>query len=218
MIVLALDAARGGFSTALVRDSEVVAFSRLDGKQALEEGLATVAEMLHDSVGSSGMLNRLAVGIGPGSFTGVRIAISYAKSLALAWELPLVGINTFDAIEQGLQPERPLLTVVRGRKGVISARLTQSDGTVRRASGYIRDALGLLDGPAPGALSVAGDAEEVLSALGERGFNVQILREPHHPTAVAVALVALQRDPAPSAHQIRADYGELPAVTPRPST
>jgi len=67
-------------------------------------------------------LDRLAVGIGPGSFTGVRIAISYAKGLALAAGLPLTGISSYDVLTPGDAPAT-VLTVVHGRPGVISARL-----------------------------------------------------------------------------------------------
>lgn len=210
MIVLALDSALGGFSAAIARDGELIAVRELPGNVALEQGLALVMDVLDRSGLRPSEIDRLAVGIGPGSFTGVRIAISYAKSLALGWQRPLSGVNSFDAIEAGVTAGEPLLTVVRGRKGVISVRY-RAGGQERRASGYIEDVLNEI-APVPGRLFVLGDAEDVLSGLAERGCSVQNLDRAIRPTALAVAAVAATRDAARSSHEIRADYGELPAA------
>jgi tRNA threonylcarbamoyladenosine biosynthesis protein TsaB len=209
MIVLALDAALGGFSVALSRDGSALALEDLPGNVALEQGLAATGRALRGAGLKATDLDRLAVGIGPGSFTGVRIAISYAKSLALGWRLPLVGVNSFDAIETGANPPLPLLTVVRGRPGVISVRYRSESGE-RRTSGYVKDVLAQLG--TPGQVKVLGDAEDVLSGLAERGWDVQYLERAVRPAALAVAAVAASREPARSLHEVRADYGELPAA------
>jgi tRNA threonylcarbamoyladenosine biosynthesis protein TsaB len=210
MIVLAVDAALGSFSVAVTENAEALALEDIPGGLALEQGLAAVQDALAKSRVRPQQIDRLAVGIGPGTFTGVRIAISYAKSLALGWQRPLAGVNSFDAIEAGLQVDEPLLTVVRGRRGVISVRY-RSGGKQRRASGYIADVLDELALPA-GRLAVIGDAEDVLCGLAERAVEVERLERAILPTALAVASVAAARDPARSAHEIRADYGELPAA------
>ena len=210
MIVLAIDAALGGFSAAVADDGKPLAVEEISGNVALEQGLESVQRVLRQAGLDHGRVERLAVGIGPGSFTGVRIAISYAKSLALGWQRPLVGVNSFDAIEAGTTADGPVLTVVRGRKGVVSVRL-RGAGPERRASGYINEVLTELGKP-DGPLSVVGDAEDVLPGLAERGFSVQKLDRAILPTALAVATVAASREPARSSHEVRADYGELPAA------
>ena len=210
MIVLAIDAALGGFSAAVTDGGKMLAAQELPGHVALEQGLNAVGRVLAGAEIGRGRIDRLAVGIGPGSFTGVRIAISYAKSLALGWQRPLVGVNSFDAIETGAALEEPVLTVVRGRTGVVSVRL-RSGGEHRRASGYVKDVLEEL-GPATGGLSVIGDAEDVLAGLAERGWSVKQIERAVLPAALAVAVVATSREPARSSHEIRADYGELPAA------
>lgn len=210
MIVLAIDAALGGFSAAVASDGEALALEQLPGNVALEQGLCAVARVLHRSGLRPSEIDRLAVGIGPGSFTGVRIAISYAKSLALGWQRPLAGVNSFDAVEAGLALQEPVLAVVRGRPGVVSVRC-RCEGEERRASGYVKDVLEQL-GPGKGRLTVVGDAEDVLSGLAERGWSVQNIDRAIRPTALAVAIVAASREPARSSHEVRADYGELPAA------
>lgn len=211
MIVLAIDAALGGFSAALTRDGAALAAVELPGNVALEQGLSAVARVLGEAGIRQSEIDRLAVGIGPGSFTGVRIAISYAKSLALGWHRPLVGVSSFDALEAGATLQEPLLGVVRGRTGVVSVRYRHG-GKDQRASGYVNDVLDELGPRADERLTVIGDAEDVLPGLAERGFSVRKIDRAIMPTALAVATVAASREPARSSHEIRADYGELPAA------
>jgi tRNA threonylcarbamoyl adenosine modification protein YeaZ len=210
MTVLGLDSALGAFSVALVEDGRPLAVAEIQGNVALEQGLEAVARVLSEARASRERVDRLAVGVGPGGFTGVRIAISYAKSLALGWGRPLTGVNSFDAVEAGVQSTGPTLCVVRGRPGVISVRY-RHDGGERRASGYVAEVLDEL-GDLPQSLGVIGDAEDVLPRLAERGLHVHILNRAILPTALAVAAVAASREPARSSHEIRADYGELPAA------
>jgi tRNA threonylcarbamoyladenosine biosynthesis protein TsaB len=212
MNALGIDAAAGGFSAAYISYGHEPVTIELAGNVALEGGLRAIFEVLPAE--GSAKLDRIGVGIGPGSFTGARIAISYAKSLALGWKLPLCGVSTFDAFEVGLQLSgSPLLTAVRGRAGVVSVRL-RTQNAEHRASGYIRDVLAELQPGLPKSFALTGNgAEDVLAALGERGSDVKILARAVEPAALAIAMLAAEREPARSLHEVRADYGELPAVT-----
>jgi len=211
MKVLGIDGALGGFSAAVVSGSAILAKRWAAGNVALEAGLAEVSAVLREAHAAPQEMDRIAVGCGPGGFTGLRIAISYAKSLAQAWHCPLVAIDSFDLLEFGGAHDR-VLAVVVGRTGVISARLR--DGTrVIRASGWIADVLDALslEGNAD-PLPVVGASEDVLSALAERAIAVSPVPSSVTPAACAAALAASAREPAPSVHAVRADYGELPAA------
>jgi tRNA threonylcarbamoyladenosine biosynthesis protein TsaB len=211
MIVLGIEGALGGFSAGIVRDGRVLAAQSRDGNVALEAGLGAIAGAFRAAGVTRAELDRLAVGIGPGGFTGLRITITYAKSLAQAWELPLVPVSSFAALELGLDVDR-VFTVVQGRTGVISARY-RSGGECIRASGRIEDVLRELLPRIPrGELTVAGAAEGVRSALAEAGYTVKSPASLVTPPAAAVALVGAVTRPASSAHEVRADYGELPAA------
>ncbi|HTX55787.1 MAG TPA: tRNA (adenosine(37)-N6)-threonylcarbamoyltransferase complex dimerization subunit type 1 TsaB [Candidatus Acidoferrales bacterium] len=211
MIVLGLDGALGGFSSALARDGAIVAARLLAGNVALEGGLGAIETTLADAGVAPEQLGALAVGIGPGGFTGLRITIAYAKSLAQAWERPLVPVSSFDLLELGLGLER-VLCVVEGRRGVISARY-RSPGIAARASGRTSEVLErVLRDAAGGELPVVGAPEDVLGALAEGGWTVKALAPPHTPPAAAVALLGMSARPAASVHEVRADYGELPAA------
>jgi tRNA threonylcarbamoyl adenosine modification protein YeaZ len=210
---LGIDGALDGFSAALI-DGRSVSEAASDRPDALEAGLGRIAGLL----GRRGLalrdLDRLAVGIGPGSFTGVRIAVSYAKALALATGLPLCGISSYDVLTPDDAPH-PVLTVVQGRPGVISARLL-ADGRRRVAAGPIADVLAaLLAGFRHGELALTGNTKDVYSAIAERGIVVRALPHRAESPARAVARLALGAEPAATPHALAPDYGEVPAVTLR---
>jgi tRNA A37 threonylcarbamoyladenosine modification protein TsaB len=144
----------------------------------------------------------------------VRIAVSYAKGLALAARVPLAGVSSYDTLTPGGAPD-PVLTVVYGRPGVISARLRTSTG-VRTSAGPVDRVLAALLGDfGSGELTVAGNTEEVLVAIAARGIAVKWLEPAGEIPARAVARLAGSAGPAPSLHAVAPDYGELPAVTVR---
>jgi len=189
--VLALDGALGGFSAAVASENRVASSAQESGNVALEHGLV----------------------LGPGGFTGLRIAIAFAKALAAAWKLPLVPISSFDLLEFGSSFER-CLTVVVGRPGIISARYRCEDET-KRASGRIAEVLNELlpqAGVGLKSLDVVGASKDVLDALAERGTSVRSVNPAVTPAAAAAALAACSRAPSGSLHEVRADYGELPAA------
>lgn len=210
MRVLGIDAALGGFSAALI-DGDDVSELTSDRADALEAGLGRIAALLAARSLALRDLDRLAVGIGPGSFTGVRIAVSYAKALALATGVPLTGISSYDILEPDGATE-PLLLVIQGRPGVISAQLRRG-GMRRDAAGPIAPVLdALLTGFGSGELTLAGNTNEVNSAIAERGIVVRTLAPRAQSPARAVARLALGREPDPTPHAIAPDYGELPAA------
>ncbi|MBV8637219.1 MAG: tRNA (adenosine(37)-N6)-threonylcarbamoyltransferase complex dimerization subunit type 1 TsaB [Candidatus Eremiobacteraeota bacterium] len=211
MIVLGLDGALGGFSASIAVDDAVVATISIAGNVALEAGLGAVRELLDGAHYEPSQLNRIAVGVGPGSFTGLRITIAYAKSLAQAWRIPLAGISSFDALEYGRSAERAL-TVVVGRPGIISARYR--DGSAqRRASGKASDVLAnILPRVDERTLPVLGAPEDVFAYLAEGGFIVEPRSPIVTPPAAAIALAGVHARAAASIHEVRADYGEAPAA------
>jgi tRNA threonylcarbamoyladenosine biosynthesis protein TsaB len=194
------------------------AFSR-SRHDALEAGLERVARLVADAGLRLAALDRIAVGIGPGSFTGIRIAVSFAKALAYASGRELVGISSYDALTPDAPTPAalvaPRLTIVSGRRGVICARL-RAEGTDHVACGPTADVIDRLCGEnisGKGVTLIAG-TEDVFQELGEALPDAQRVISPaaRNP-AVAIALLARRREPSSSPHSIAPDYGEMPAVT-----
>lgn len=215
MKILAIDAALGSFSAAVRIDDALHACIDAPGNVALEQGLKVVRQVLEAAGLEGASLDRIAVGNGPGGFTGLRIALSYAKALALAWNKPLVAVSSFDALETGLHCDGPVLAVVRGRTGVISVRYRDGGEERFRGSGRTSEVLDawLAAEGHPRGVAVVGAPEDVLLALAERAVVVNAYEPAVVPAAAAIAEVARRAHPAASLHIVRADYGELPAAT-----
>lgn len=99
MIVLSLDTALDACSVALVRAGETLAVLSETMARGQAERLAPMArEAMRQAGASFAEVDRIAVTTGPGSFTGVRVGLSFARALALALDKPCVGVSTLEAL------------------------------------------------------------------------------------------------------------------------
>ena len=97
-LVLGFDTSAAHCAAALLRGKEVLA-SRLEemSRGQAERLMPLLEEVLAEGGASWKDLNAIGVGIGPGNFTGIRIAVSAARGLALGLEVPTVGVGGFEA-------------------------------------------------------------------------------------------------------------------------
>jgi tRNA threonylcarbamoyladenosine biosynthesis protein TsaB len=110
MLTLAFDTATAVATSALV-DGEEVLGERVSRAQTL---LEDVDALLRQSGAHPSELDRLAVGIGPGSFTGVRIGLAVARGLALSLDLSGSGVSTLAALSSGAPDALPVIDAKRG--------------------------------------------------------------------------------------------------------
>lgn len=118
-MLLALDTATQYASIALYDGQTVIAELnwRSDRRHTVELA-PQVDNLLRLADVTLADLTALAAGIGPGSYTGTRIALSYAKGIVLARDLPLIGISTLDALAYPHLPApKPLCAVVAAGRG-----------------------------------------------------------------------------------------------------
>jgi tRNA threonylcarbamoyladenosine biosynthesis protein TsaB len=99
MVVLALDTTTSAGSCALVRDDRLVREEASDESRPQAARLpGELAAMLEREGVALSEVDALAVGIGPGSFTGLRVGIATMQGLAMALNRPLFGVSAFDAL------------------------------------------------------------------------------------------------------------------------
>jgi len=106
-----------------------------DGRPAHSEELLAAVERCVAEAGGWGEIGRIAVGLGPGSYTGLRIGISTARALAQARDLELAGVSTLAALAAGITEAGgdPALAVLDARRGEAFAALHGPDGEELRA-------------------------------------------------------------------------------------
>jgi tRNA threonylcarbamoyl adenosine modification protein YeaZ len=143
MLILAFDTATEIATSALVDDGEVLGERRSRAQTLLED----VDALLRQGGAHPRDLDALAVGTGPGSFTGVRIGLAAARGLALSLDLEGAGVSTLAALAAGAPGALPVIdarrsevfTVVDGEWVVlVPAELRVAGGTVCVGIGAVR--------------------------------------------------------------------------------
>lgn len=135
LTVVGFDTATSDTAAAAVRDGEVLyeallGLSEKGGPQHTSALLAEV-ERAAGAAGGWGAVERIAVGVGPGSFTGLRIGIATAKALGLSRRVPLSGVGTLDALARGLGEvagDSRCLVALDARRGEVAAALYAAGG------------------------------------------------------------------------------------------
>lgn len=119
MLTLAIDTATKVCAVGLCRNGEILAEYKINIGMTHSEGLLPQLDQLftRTSIAKTD-IDLLAVSIGPGSFTGLRIGLATVEALAYSWDKPLVGVNTLQALAYNIPIEgmvlSPLLDAQKG--------------------------------------------------------------------------------------------------------
>ena len=120
MIVLGLDTAVGACSVAVLARGEALAVRSEPMLRGHQERLAPmVREVMAEAGLAFAALDRIGVTVGPGSFTGLRVGLSFAKGLGLALALPVVGVGTLEALAASEPGADMTLAVIDARRGQV---------------------------------------------------------------------------------------------------
>ena len=176
--ILALDSSGAACSTALWRRGAIVARRYREMARGHAEVLMPMlVETVAEAGESFGALNAVAVPIGPGAFTGIRIGLAAARGIALAADIPVVGVTTFAAVAEAVpeteRANRRLVVLLDSKRGDVFVQEFASDRTAV-GSPTILSPDAVLHRVASGSFILAGDGIFVIrSQLDAAGPDVE---------------------------------------------
>ncbi len=152
MLMLGIETSGERGSVALLREDELLAEHRFaQGYRHARNIMAGVADVVRSAGVDRGEIDAVGVTDGPGSFTGLRVGVTCAKTLAWLLGLPAVGVPTLDVLAQNVRPEehldargRPVRTVcplLDARRGFVYGAVFEW------RDGLWHDTIGLMAGP-----------------------------------------------------------------------
>jgi len=131
-VILGLDTATAVTAVAATRDGELIGERAAGGggeRPPHQSALLASVEAVAGAAGGWGAIEALAVGIGPGTFTGLRIGVATGRALAQALAKPLVPVVSLAALARGIgDGGRPRLAMIDARRGEAFAALYDDDG------------------------------------------------------------------------------------------
>ena len=233
--LIAFDAAGRACSAAVLRGQELLAGRQEPMTRGQAERLVPmIEEVLAEAGVAHADLDALAVTVGPGAFTGVRIGLAAARGYALALGIPQIGVTCFEAVAQALSDEgradRPLLVLLDAKRQDLYAQFFDREG---RAEGDPFTATpeelaarltGMIDPPL-----LAGDGvEQLRPALDAAEGTFDLVALPVDASAVGRAAADKPLPPAgtappaplylrpPDVSQPKAAMGAKPSDAARP--
>ena len=204
-MILAIDTCLFACSAAVVRDGETLASRVEPMSRGHQERLAPlVAEVMAQAGVAFDQLDRIAVTVGPGSFTGLRVGLAFAKGLSAALGIPAVGVGSLEALAQP-HPGR-VFAVLDAKRGQVYLQAF-ADGVAVSAPDAlpIETAAARLAELAPDILVGTG-----ASLLADMRPGAQVVPIDHADPAAVAALAASRSPIPPRPLYLRAPDAKLP--------
>ena len=165
MTILAVDTSSKACSCALLRDGVLL------GESYCNNGLthsATLMVLVQNTLAAAGLpfeaVDRLAVSVGPGSYTGLRIGLSAVKGMAAPFDTPCVGVSTLLSLSYNLLPfEGVVCAALDARVGqVFAALFSIRNGQVTRLTDDAAMTLEALGDILPDGAMLCGDGAQLV--------------------------------------------------------
>ena len=218
MKILAVDTALGACSAALLEEDRILGRRFAAMERGHAEALAPmVEEVMREAGFAFQALDRLAVTIGPGTFTGQRVGLAFMRAMRTALGRPLVGVTSLAAMAEQARAETGAscaAAIHDARRGEVYLEVLQPPLSARLLS--FAKACSVLSG-LRGKIVLAGTAAaRAAEALQTPGLETQVSGIVA-PDAVWVARLAARMEPGGSAPRplyLRAPDAKLPATRP----
>jgi len=200
VIVVGIETSTPQTSVAIGTQNEIVARVSVAGRARQESVTPLLHELLHRSGLTLSQVGGVAVGVGPGLFTGLRVGVETAKTLAQVTGMPIVGITSLDALAYSVRhTPRRIAAVIDARRGeVYSALYRAVPGGVMRERGYqvhAPDRLAAeLQAMPDEVMAVGNGAMLYRHVLEEIGSRIEFASSmAAHPDAAALVELAVPR-------------------------
>ncbi len=202
MRALAIDTALSACSAGVVAhdaDAPLAAESLVMERGHAEALLPLVDRIMAQVEGRFASLDRIAVTVGPGSYTGLRVGIAAARAIGLAAGIPVVGVSTLSALIaplMAIEGRRLLAAAIDARHGQVYFQLVAPGGRaiIPPTLIGIRDAVRLI-GSGPVALNGSGAPAIAVEAL-TAGIDAVVPSGSGRPDVLWVGRLGLVADPA----------------------
>ncbi|CCG56803.1 putative molecular chaperone [Brachyspira pilosicoli WesB] len=130
--ILAFDTVSSSFSIALKKDNNIIEVNKENIKNHNEELLPILNSFLEENKISLNEINCIVMGIGPGSFTAIRIAFSTIKTICYAKNIPIIGVSSLDTLYQNIVSFNGIkLPMIDARKGSIYANIYKDNTKIK---------------------------------------------------------------------------------------
>lgn len=196
-LLLLIETATTSCSVALVQQGQVLALKELNERNIHAEVITVFIEELFSTAGKTYQdLDAVAVSSGPGSYTGLRIGVSTAKGLCFALDKPLIGIETMQAMADGMAAQLPadsntlLCPMIDARRMEVYTALFDAKGNrIRATSAEIIDDHSFADILQDHQILFFGDgAEKCKASLGRypnAKFDTEFINSATHLATTA---------------------------------
>ncbi len=200
-LILAIDTALSATSACLLeRDrAEPAAFETMPMERGHAEALVPMIDrVVSRAPGGFGAVFRIAVTVGPGSFTGIRVGVAAARALGLACEVPVVGISTLSVLAAPAMAADPRATVVAAvdaRHGNVYVQSFPAAGeaALGPVALPVREAVRALG---PGRFRLVGSGASMMAIEAwSLGLDVEVDEKSFLPDILFVARLGLLADP-----------------------
>lgn len=193
LMTVAIQTAVGAAELGILRGDELLASRTIGERFAVCRDLAAeLAGALAACYATPDDLELVAVCLGPGSFTGIRIGVATAKALAHALGLPIVGVDSLETIAAATVANDVLAIIPAGRGRYFAAQYSQDQPTVPPALLTLEDLLALMSRAAdnPHKVVIAGQVDEPISA---KATELKLELAEATPSTTALGRIALRR-------------------------
>ena len=154
--ILGIETATRAASVAVISNGKILAESLRESPQSFSETLMPQVEEVIKISGAFENLDAVAVSIGPGSFTGLRIGLATAKALAYAWNIKIIGVPTLQALAYNF-PSAKVLPMIDAQKNRAYCQLFEKNLPLSKLEVRPVDEMILEAGRLDGEIFLCGD-------------------------------------------------------------